>query len=42
VLKPVTFTPIVWLMLSGGIALFVLGGAGVWITSGKSEAPKES
>ena len=33
VLKPVTFVPIVWLMISGGIALFVLGGAGLMITA---------
>lgn len=32
VLKPVSFEPIVWAMISGGIALFVLGGAGVLIT----------
>ncbi len=33
VLKPVEFSPIVWLMISGGIALFVLGGAGLLITT---------
>ena len=32
-LKPVEFVPIVWFMLAGGAALFVLGGAGVVITS---------
>lgn len=32
-LEPVEFVPIVWLMIGGGIALFVLGGAGVVITS---------
>jgi hypothetical protein len=31
-LKPVSFEPIVWVMLIGGIALFVLGGAGIVIT----------
>ena len=33
VLKPVEFTPIVWLMISGGIALFVLGGVGLLVTT---------
>lgn len=33
VLKPVEFTPIVWLMISGGIALFVLGGLGLLVTT---------
>ena len=32
-LKPVSFVPIVWFMIGGGIALFLLGGAGVVITS---------
>ena len=32
-LKPVSFVPIVWVMIGGGIALFLLGGAGVVITS---------
>lgn len=31
-LKPVSFVPIVWFMIGGGIALFLLGGAGVIIT----------
>lgn len=30
-LKPVSFEPIVWFMIGGGIALFVLGGAGIVI-----------
>jgi methylphosphotriester-DNA--protein-cysteine methyltransferase len=30
-LKPVSFEPIVWFMIGGGIALFLLGGAGVVI-----------
>lgn len=37
-LKPVTFVPIVWLMLSGGAALFLLGAAGVFITWSRREA----
>jgi hypothetical protein len=32
ILKPVAFEPIVWLMIAGGGALFLLGGAGVLIT----------
>ena len=32
VLKPVSFEPIVWLMISGGIVLFLLGGVGVLVT----------
>jgi hypothetical protein len=36
-LKPVSFVPIVWLMISGGIGLFLLGGAGVVITRGRPE-----
>lgn len=31
-MKPVSFAPIVWFMIGGGVALFVLGGAGVLIT----------
>lgn len=31
-LKPVSFVPIVWFMIGGGIALFLLGGVGVAIT----------
>lgn len=31
-LKPVSFVPIVWFMIGGGAALFLLGGAGVVIT----------
>jgi hypothetical protein len=31
-LKPVSFVPIVWFMIGGGAALFLLGGAGVLIT----------
>jgi hypothetical protein len=31
-LKPVSFVPIVWMMIGGGAALFVLGAAGVIIT----------
>jgi hypothetical protein len=34
-LKPVSFVPIVWFMIGGGAALFLLGGAGVLITSKK-------
>lgn len=30
-LKPVSFEPIVWFMIGGGVALFLLGGAGVVI-----------
>ena len=32
-LKPVSFVPIVQFMIGGGIALLLLGGAGVLITS---------
>jgi hypothetical protein len=32
-LKPVSFVPIVWFMIGGGGALFLLGGAGVVITN---------
>jgi len=32
-LKPVSFVPIVWFMIGGGTALFLLGGAGVLITN---------
>ena len=32
-LKPASFVPIVWFMIGGGIALFLLGGAGVVITN---------
>jgi len=32
-LKPVSFVPIVWFMIGGGTALFLLGGAGVVITN---------
>lgn len=31
-MKPVSFVPIVWLMIGGGIALLLLGGAGMLIT----------
>lgn len=31
-LEPVSFVPIVWFMIGGGAALFLLGGAGVVIT----------
>ena len=31
-LKPVSFVPIVWLMIGGGIALLLLGAAGVVVT----------
>ena len=31
-LKPVTLLPIVWVMIGGGIALFLIGGAGTWMT----------
>jgi len=31
-LKPVSFEPIVWFMIGGGAALFLLGGAGVAVT----------
>jgi hypothetical protein len=34
-MKPVSFEPIVWFMIGGGAALFLLGGAGVVITSNK-------
>ena len=37
-LKPVTFVPIVWVMLGGGIALFVLGGVGLFATRPESES----
>lgn len=37
-LKPVSFEPIAWLMVSGGVALFVLGGAGIAICRGKQDA----
>jgi hypothetical protein len=30
-LKPVSFVPIVWLMIGGGIALMLLGGVGRWL-----------
>jgi hypothetical protein len=33
-LKPVSFLPIVWFMIGGGIALFLLGGAGIVICRG--------
>ena len=36
-LKAVSFEPIVWMMVAGGIALFLLGGAGVLITRTRSE-----
>lgn len=32
-MKPVSFVPIVWFMIGGGIDLFLLGGAGVLITA---------
>jgi hypothetical protein len=32
-LKPVAFVPIVWFMIGGGAALFLLGGAGVLVTA---------
>ncbi len=35
-LKPVSFVPIVWVMLVGGMALFVLGGAGILTTRTRS------
>ncbi len=31
-LKPVSFVPIVWFMIGGGAALFLLGGAGMVVT----------
>lgn len=31
-MEPVSFEPIVWFMISGGAALFLLGGAGIVIT----------
>lgn len=37
-LKPVSFEPIVWFMIGGGIALFLLGGAGMVICRGKGAA----
>jgi hypothetical protein len=40
-LKPVKFVPIVWSMIIGGIALFLLGGAGVLITSGRKPQAQE-
>ena len=36
-LKPVSFVPIVWFMIGGGAALFLLGGAGVVITSKRGD-----
>jgi hypothetical protein len=36
-IQPVTLVPIVWFMIGGGIALFLLGGVGVLITARKSE-----
>lgn len=36
-LKPVSFEPIVWSMIVGGIVLFLLGGAGIVICRGKGE-----
>jgi hypothetical protein len=38
-LKPVSFEPIVWLMLGGGIALLGLGGAGLLAMRKPSEQP---
>lgn len=32
-MKPAAFTPIVWFMIGGGAALFLLGGAGVVVTA---------
>lgn len=40
-LEPVSFVPIVWFMIGGGAALFLLGGAGVLIT-GKGAARSPS
>jgi hypothetical protein len=37
-LEPVSFVPIVWFMIGGGAALFLLGGAGVVITSRRRTA----
>lgn len=37
-LKPVSFVPIVWFMIGGGTALFLLGGAGVLITRKSARA----
>lgn len=37
-LKPVSFVPIVWFMIGGGAALFLLGGAGVLITHKRAGA----
>lgn len=37
-MKPVSFAPIVWFMIGGGAALFLLGGAGVAITWRKAAA----
>lgn len=37
-LKPVTFVPIVWLMIGGGIALLLVGGAGVVLTRPATQA----
>lgn len=36
-LKPISFEPIAWLMVSGGVALFALGGAGIVICRGKKD-----
>jgi hypothetical protein len=35
ILKPVSFEPIVWFMIGGGIALFLLGSAGIVICRSK-------
>ena len=36
-LKPVALLPIVWVMIGGGIALLLVGGAGVWFTRRTTE-----
>jgi hypothetical protein len=37
-LKPVSFVPIVWFMIGGGTALFLLGAAGVLITGTRTRS----
>jgi hypothetical protein len=37
-LEPVSFEPIVWFMIGGGAALFLLGAAGIVICRGRAPA----
>lgn len=39
-LQPVAFEPIAWLMVGGGIALFLLGGAGIVICRGRNASAR--